>query len=143
MRQSNEELSSFMNFSSLVWLCQKVEFISEWVYYYHHLWMLKDVVFGNIMFLCVILASRFCLNTSAVVSRQISAFLLICIFAFRYLWGQQQYPVPTFDFYQLYLWVLLWVWKFLVSLGITELRMLDHVCDDDKKGSHHDLVLIF
>ncbi|XP_044491377.1 protein ARV 2-like isoform X3 [Mangifera indica] len=24
LRQSNEELSSFMNFSSLVWLCQKI-----------------------------------------------------------------------------------------------------------------------
>ncbi|XP_044501192.1 protein ARV 2-like isoform X2 [Mangifera indica] len=65
LRRSNEDLSSSMNFNSLVWLCQK---------------MLKDVVFGNIMFLCVfLLASRFCLNMSAGVPRFKDLLLAILI----------------------------------------------------------------
>ncbi|KAK0581480.1 hypothetical protein LWI29_014226 [Acer saccharum] len=49
LRQSDEEHSSSMTFSSLTWICQK---------------MLKDIIFGNIMFLCVFfLASRTLLNT--------------------------------------------------------------------------------
>ncbi|KAL5792113.1 hypothetical protein ACOSP7_000707 [Xanthoceras sorbifolium] len=65
LTRSDEEQSSSMSFSSLVWICQK---------------MLKDVVFGNIMFLCIfLLASRTLLNTQGGVFRFRDFFLAILI----------------------------------------------------------------